>query len=68
MRDRSDREMTFRQLRKLRGHLREGFWLTKLRRTFERGEMVDDLAPVPAQLGGTADEMEYVEAMPTSPP
>jgi hypothetical protein len=66
--DRTDREMTFRQLRTLRGHLREGHWLTKLRRTFPRAEMTDDLALVPAQLGGTPDEMEYVEAMPTSPP
>jgi len=62
--DRTDREMTFRQLRNLRGHLREGQWLTRMRRTFARSEMVEDLTPVPAQLGGTPDEIEYTEMMP----
>jgi hypothetical protein len=55
-------------LRCLVGHLQEGAFLTKLRKTFTRGEMDDDLLLVPARLGNAADRSEYEEVLPTSPP
>ncbi|MFN3649093.1 MAG: DUF2330 domain-containing protein [Armatimonadota bacterium] len=57
-----------RQLRLLRGHLKQGQWVTKLRKEFRRGEMDDDLHFVRATLAGKPDEMEYVYILPTSPP
>jgi hypothetical protein len=57
-----------RQLRLLAGHLKEGQFLTKLRKAFTRGEMDDDLLIVPAKLGQAEDRSEYVEILPTSPP
>jgi hypothetical protein len=56
------------QLRILNGHLKEGQWVTKLRKTFRRGEMSEDLAFTRALLLGNQDEMDYTYAMPTSPP
>ncbi|HEU4754137.1 MAG TPA: hypothetical protein VFU47_13590, partial [Armatimonadota bacterium] len=57
-----------KQLKLLRGHLREGQWLTKLRKTFRKGEMTHDLEFARATLGGRPDDMEYVYILPTSPP
>lgn len=57
-----------RNLRLLRGHLKEGQWLTKFRKVFRRGEMGDDLQIVRARLGDQPDEMEYIYILPTSPP
>jgi hypothetical protein len=57
-----------RQLKVLLGHLKEGQFLTKIRKTFTPGEMDDDLRIVPARLGDARDRSEYEEVLPTSPP
>ncbi|HTE17575.1 MAG TPA: DUF2330 domain-containing protein [Armatimonadota bacterium] len=57
-----------RQLKILRGHLREGQWVTKLRKVFRRGEMSTDLEFTTATLAGKVDDMEYIYILPTSPP
>jgi hypothetical protein len=56
------------QLKILRGHLKEGQWVTKLRKVFRAEEMGRDLELVPASLGGKPDTMEYIYILPTSPP
>jgi hypothetical protein len=56
------------KLKVLKGHLKQGQFLTKVRKTFTKGEMDDDLLVVPAKLGGAADNSEYEEVPPTSPP
>jgi hypothetical protein len=55
-------------LKILAGHLKEGQFMTKFRKTFTKGEMDDDLVIVPAQLGKAEDHSEYEEILPTSPP
>ena len=57
-----------RNLRLLRGHIRQGQTLTKLRKVFLRGEMGSDLVFERARLGGISDDMEYEYILPTSPP
>jgi hypothetical protein len=57
-----------KQLKVLAGHLKEGQFLTKFRKTFTKGEMDDDLLIVPAKLGSAEDHSEYEEILPTSPP
>jgi hypothetical protein len=57
-----------KQLKILAGHLQEGQFLTKFRKTFTKGEMDDDLLIVPAKLGQADDSSEYQEILPTSPP
>jgi hypothetical protein len=57
-----------KQLKLLLGHLREGQFLTKFRKTFTKEEMDDDLILVPAAIGKAKDESEYEEILPTSPP
>ena len=57
-----------RQLRLLRGHLREGQFLTKIHKPFIRAEMDDDLTFVPAGLAKLRDRSEYEEVLPTAPP
>jgi hypothetical protein len=57
-----------KQLKLLLGHLKEGQFLTKFRKTFTKAEMDDDLMLVPAGIGKAKDESEYVEVLPTSPP
>jgi hypothetical protein len=52
-------------LKLLVGHLKEGLFLTKLRKTFTRGDMNDDLLIVPARLGQAEDSSEYQEILPT---
>ncbi len=52
----------------LAGHLKAGQFVTKLRKTFTKGEMDDDLLIVPAKLGSAEDHSEYEEVLPTSPP
>jgi hypothetical protein len=56
------------QLKILAGHFKEGQFLTKIRKTFTKGEMQDDLFIVPARLGKAEDHSEYEEVLPTSPP
>jgi hypothetical protein len=55
-------------LKILSGHLKEKQFVTKVRKTFTRGEMDDDLLLVPARLGNAEDHSEYDEVLPTSPP
>jgi hypothetical protein len=58
-------------LKVLAGHLKEGQFLTKFRKTFARDEMDDDLLIVPARVGEwktIEDHSEYEEVLPTSPP
>jgi hypothetical protein len=57
-----------KQLKVLAGHLTEGQFLTKFRKTFTKGEMNADLVIVPAKLGSAVDHSEYEEILPTSPP
>jgi hypothetical protein len=57
-----------RNLKILVGHLHEGEFVTKLRKTFTKDEMADDLILVPARVGGINDKSEYEEVLPTSPP
>jgi hypothetical protein len=61
-------EADLKQLKILSGHLKEKQFVTKIRKTFTRGEMDDDLLIVPARLGGAEDHSEYEEVLPTSPP
>jgi hypothetical protein len=56
------------QLKILLGHLEKGRFLTKIRKTFTKGEMGEDLLIIPARLGQARDDSEYEEALPTSPP
>jgi hypothetical protein len=55
-------------LKILVGHLKEGQFVTKFRKTFTKSEMEDDLLIVPAKLGTAEDHSEYEEILPTSPP
>lgn len=50
---------------RLKGHLKEGQWLTKFRKEIRKNEMNNDLtlAAVPAK-----QEQTYIRIMPTSPP
>ena len=57
-----------KNLRLLRGHLRQGQTITKLRKVFLRGEMGTDLVFERARLGPSPDDMEYEYILPTSPP
>jgi hypothetical protein len=57
-----------KQLKILTGHLKEGQFVTKFRKTFTKAEMDDDLLIVPARLGNAEDHSEYEEILPTSPP
>jgi hypothetical protein len=57
-----------KQLKILLGHLKEGQFVTKFRKTFTKGEMNDDLLIVPAKWGQAEDRSEYEEILPTSPP
>lgn len=66
--DRQADAQAIRQLRLLQGHLRLGRWVTKCRKVFLKEEMSGDIEFVRATVGGRPDEMEYVYALPTSPP
>jgi hypothetical protein len=55
-------------LKILSGHLKEKQFVTKIRKTFTKGEMNEDLEIVPAKLGQAEDHSEYDEVLPTSPP
>jgi hypothetical protein len=55
-------------LKQLLGHVQEGQFVTKFRKTFTKAEMTDDLVIVPAKLGAAEDRSEYTEVLPTSPP
>jgi hypothetical protein len=55
-------------LKILSGHLKEKQFVTKIRKTFTRGEMDGDLEIIPAKLGNAEDHSEYDEVLLTSPP
>src|SRR5262249_11875306 len=57
-----------KQMKILVGHVQQGQFVTKFRKTFTKGEMSDDLLIVPAKLGDAEDKSEYEEILPTSPP
>ena len=57
-----------KQMKILLGHVQQGQFVTKFRKTFTKGEMGDDLLIVPAKLGDAEDKSEYEEILPTSPP
>jgi hypothetical protein len=61
-------EKDLQQMKVLAGHLKDKQFVTKIRKTFTRGEMDDDLLIVPAKLGQAEDHSEYDEVLPTSPP
>jgi hypothetical protein len=61
-------EADVKALKQLVGHLQEGQFVTKFRKTFTRAEMTDDLVIIPAKLGNAEDRSEYTEVLPTSPP
>ncbi|MEK7867306.1 MAG: DUF2330 domain-containing protein, partial [Planctomycetota bacterium] len=52
-------------LSRLKGHLRQDQWVTKIRKILRKDEMTDDLVLIPVDPG---TEQEYVRIMPTSPP
>jgi hypothetical protein len=56
------------KLKILRGHVKKGQFVTKVRKVFTRGEMGADLEFVRARLGDADDDLEYVQILPTSPP
>jgi len=66
--DRQADPAAIRDLKILRGHLRQGQWVTKLRKVFRKAEMSQDLEFTRATLGGKPDDMEYIYILPTSPP
>jgi hypothetical protein len=66
--DREADPAAVQQLKILRGHLREGQWITKVRKVFRHDEMTQDLEFTRAMLAGKPDDMEYIYILPTSPP
>ena len=52
----------------LKGHVKKGQFVTKLRKVFARDEMGADLEFVRARVGDKDDDIEYVAILPTSPP
>jgi hypothetical protein len=61
-------EADVKALKILSGHLKEGQFVTKFRKTFTKAEMDDDLLIVPAKWGNAEDSSDYEEILPTSPP
>lgn len=56
------------KLKLLRGHLKQGQFITKIRKVFTKREMDTDLEFIRATFGGRNDDMEYFAMLPTSPP
>jgi hypothetical protein len=57
-----------KNLKVLKGHLRKGQFVTKLRKVFSKDEMDADLEFVQARVGDQTDDIEYYSILPTSPP
>jgi hypothetical protein len=57
-----------KNLKVLKGHLKKGQFVTKLRKVFARDEMDADLEFVRARVGDQTDAIEYYSILPTSPP
>jgi hypothetical protein len=56
------------KLKLLKGHVKKGQFVTKLRKVFRKDEMADDLRFTRAKVGAQDDDIEYVSILPTSPP
>jgi hypothetical protein len=56
------------KLKLLKGHLRKGLFVTKMRKIFTRAEMSRDLEFIRARINGQDDNIEYYSMLPTSPP
>jgi hypothetical protein len=61
-------EAEVKKLKELLGHVQEGAFVTKFRKTFNKAEMNRDLLIVQAKWGDAEDRSEYTESLPTSPP
>jgi hypothetical protein len=55
-------------LKLLRGHVKKGQFVTKLRKVFHKDEMDEDLLFTRAKVGDRDDDIEYTSILPTSPP
>jgi hypothetical protein len=55
-------------LKLLLGHVKQGQFITKMRKIFTKSEMGADLEFDRAKVGGKEDDMEYYSILPTSPP
>jgi hypothetical protein len=56
------------KLKLLKGHVKQGQFITKLRKVFAKDEMSDDLEFQRAKVGDKDDDIEYFSILPTSPP
>jgi hypothetical protein len=56
------------KLKLLKGHLKKGLFVTKVRKVFSKDEMGEDLEFVRARIGDKDDDVEYFSILPTSPP
>jgi hypothetical protein len=56
------------KLKLLKGHVKKGQFVTKLRKVFAKDEMNADLEFVRARVGDKDDDVEYFSILPTSPP
>jgi hypothetical protein len=56
------------KLKLLKGHVKKGQFVTKLRKIFAKDEMNADLEFVRARVGDKDDDVEYFSILPTSPP
>ena len=54
-------------LRLLRGHVKRGQFVTKIRKTFLKSEMDDDLVLVRSRVADKDDNLEYTAALPVPP-
>ncbi len=56
------------KLKLLKGHVKQGQFITKVRKVFHKPEMDRDVEFVRAKVGGQDDDIEYFSILPTSPP
>jgi hypothetical protein len=56
------------KLKLLKGYVKQGQFVTKLRKVFSKDEMSEDLEFVRARVGDKDDDIEYFSILPTSPP
>jgi len=56
------------KLKLLKGHVKKGQFVTKLRKVFAKDEMSDDLEFVRVRVGDKDDDIECCSILPTSPP
>ena len=56
------------KLKELKGHVKKGQFVTKVRKVFQKDEMNEDLEFVRAKVDGKDDDIEHFSILPTSPP